>query len=479
MNDRDRLELAVKQFADVLTGAKHDTGGSPVTTGFAHGPGGLWSLAGQNQRVWSAMVGLKSLATALPSFASRTTNPIQSYLTGVQAYSGELPTTVCELGPTAGLTKTGAVTRTFGKYKFATPELNINSLGRVRDRADPMDLSLMNTPDQGGNIFPGFNGAANLRQSLDMEVKKRFFELQVTFARYLATQLYTGNPANNNPLLADPNQAAYAEFNGLQILVNTGYRDAVQGVAVPSLDSDVKDFGDQRINDAGTQAVTMLTAMWRYLTWKADSQGISGVDWAFVMRPGAFWALTDVWPCAYYTAGCTPAGTAQAFVDGTSMRNFTDEMRNRRFLMIDGVQVPVILDSYLPETQPVGSVFESTIYLLPLRAMGVPTLYWEYFDETNEDINAALNTLGVGPGVFTSDGGAYLVTTSRTGECIQWGAKTMPRLVLELPYLAGRLNNVRYYLLQHESDPNPASGYHQDGGSTSRSGPSLYTPVAA
>lgn len=473
------IEGALATLGRVL-GAKHDTAGTPVTTGFAHGPGGLWSLCGQNQRVWSTMVGLRSLATRLPSFSSVTTNPLQSYMTGVRAYTGELPSTVCALGPTAGLMKGATITRTFGKYKFSTPEIQLNSLGRVRDRADPLDLLFMNTPgDQSGNIFPTFNGAANLRQSLTTEIAKRFFELQVTFARYLATQLYTGNPANNTPLLADPNDAAYAEFNGLQILVNTGYRDAIQGTAVASLDSDVKDFGDARVNDNGAAFIDMLFAMWHYLTAKADGQGITGVEWALVMRPSLFWVLTSLWPCAYYTAGCTPQGTAQAFVDGTAMRNFTDEMRRRQFLMIDGQEVPVILDSYLPETQPVGSVFESTVYLVPLRAMGVPTLYWEYFNEENANINEAINQLGVGPGVFTSDGGAYLVTTSRTNECVQWGAKTMPRLALDLPFLAGRINNVRYYVLQHESDPNPASGYHQDGGLTERSGPSLYTPVAA
>ncbi len=481
MNEADRLEMAVKQFAQVLAGAKHDTAGAPVTTGFAHGSGGLWSLAGSNQRVWSAMVGLRSLATQLPSFTTVEMNPIQQYMTGVQATSGENATTVCDDGPTAGLMKAGAITRTFGKYKFQTPELELNRLGQVNygNNGDPMNLFLQNVPDQGGSIFPSFNGNANLRQSLNGEIAKRFFELQMAFARTLATQTYTGNPANNVPLLAYPNNA-YAEFNGLQILVNTGYRDAISGVATPSLDSDVKDFGDDRIDLSGTKLVTYLAAMWRYLNWKADSQGITGVEWAFVMRPQAFWAATDVWPCAYNTAGCVTAAGATPFVDAAAQKRMSDEMRQGRFLMIDGERIPVILDSYLPETQPVGGVFESDIYLLPLRAMGVPTLYWQTFDEGNAAIAEAISLLeGGNGGVFTSDDNAYLVWSKRTNVCIQFGAKTMPRLMLDLPYLAGRLQNVRYWTLQHESDPNPSSGYHQDGGQTTRSGPSLYTPVAA
>lgn len=473
------IQLAVKAFADALQGAKHDTAGSPVTTGFAHGAGGLWSLAGQNQRVWSAMVGLRSLATRLPSFATVEMNPIASFLTGVQAQSGSNPATACAGGPIPGLTKTGAITRTFGKYTYTTPEINLNRLGQVTNRGEPMDLMFMNTPpNDSGNIFPTFNGAADLNGGMTLEIRKRFFELQMAFARKLATQTYEGNPANNTPLLGYPDNF-YSEFSGLQIMVNTGYRDAVAGTAVPSLDSDVKDFGDARVNDNGAAFVNLLVTMVRYLRYKAESQGIAPVDWALVMRPSLFWAISDVWPCAYYTAGCTPAGTSSAWVDATRMREFTDEMRRREFLLVDGVEIPVILDSYMPETNPVGNVFESTVYMLPLRAMGVPTLYWQHFDENNANINMAINQLGVGPGVFASDGGAYLVATSRTNFCVNWTAKTQPRLMLDLPYLAGRINNVRYYALQHESDPNPASGYHQDGGVTTRTGPSLYTPVAA
>lgn len=482
MSEQDRLELAVKSvLANLVEGAKHDTAGNPTTTGFAHGSGGLWSLAGQNQRVWSAMVGIKSLATQLPSFRTVETNPIQSYMTGVTGASGTEPQTVCADAPTAGLMKTGALSRTFGKYQRQTPEINLNRMGQVLygNNGDPMNLFLQNTPNQGGNIFPTFNGTANIDASLVGGIAKRFYELQIAFARLLATQLYAGNPANNLPLLGYPNNS-YAEFNGLQLLVNTGYRDAISGVATPSLDSDLKSFSNNRIDQNGVQLVTTMAAMWRFLNWKADSQGIDNVVWAFVMRPQAFWAATDVWPCAYNTAGCVTAVGATPFVDATAQKRMSDDMRTNKFLMIDGERIPVILDSYLPETQPVAGVFSSDIYLVPLSAMGVPTLYWQTFDEGNDQIAQAINELGIGGGgVFTSDDNAYIVWSKRTNLCIQFQAKTQPRLMLDLPYLAGRVQNVRYWTMQHESDPNPTSGYHSDGGQTSRTGPSLFTPVAA
>lgn len=483
MNENE-IQAAVKAYEQgLMQGAKHDVTGTTTTTGFAHGSGGLWSLAGQNQRVWSVMVGLRSLATQLPTVRTNISNPLQSYFTGVQAVSGSNPTSLCGDAQMAGLSKTAAITRTFGNYQFETDQVNINRFGQqlYGNNGDPMNLFLQNVPDQGGAIFPNFNGAADLRRSLNGEIAKRFFELQMAFARKLAAQTYTGNPANNTPLLGYPNNF-YAEFNGLQILVNTGYRDTVTGVAVPSLDSDVKNFGNARIDQSGPAFVNNLVAMTRYLNWKADTQGFGNVEWAFVMRPQAFWATADVWPCAYNTTTCVSPSAAtgsSVFVDGNRNRELTTEILRSRRLMIDGIEYPVILDSFMPETQPVAGVFSSDIYLVPLRVDGIPVLYWETFDEGNEQISQALNQMGLGPEVFTSDGGAYIVWVKRTNLCVQWQAKTQPRLVLETPQLAGRLTSVRYWTLQHESDPNTTSGYHQDGGGTSRTGPSLFTPVAA
>lgn len=478
MPEQDRIEAVVRSvLANLVEGAKHDVSGSPVTTGFAHGSTGLWSLCGQNQRVYSTMVGIQTLATQLPAFASNETNPIQSYMTGVTAGSGEEPTTNCGEAPKSGLMKTGALVRQFGRYKRQTQTIELNRLGQRINRGDPMDLYLMNESDNSlGALTPTLGQNTGGNTVLVNEIAKRFYELQLEFVRLLATQLYTGNPANNVPLLGYPNEA-YGEFSGLQILVNTGYRDAIAGVAIPSLDSDVKSFSDQRVDQNGPGIVTVLTAMTRYLKWKAMASNIVNVNWAFVMRPQMFWALTDVWPCAYNTTNCVAAGTNVGFVDTAAQRQLSDEMRQGDYILIDGQRWPVIIDSYMPETEPVANVFASDIYLVPLRAMGVPTLYWQYFDEGNDQIAQALNMLDNGVRVF--DNGAYIVSTSRTRLCWDAQAKVEPRLMLDLPQLAGRVTNVRAWTLQHESDPNPDSGYHQNGGQTVRTGPSLFTPVAA
>lgn len=477
------LEALVQRAAakgDMLPGMKHDVpAGGPITTvGYSHGANGLFSLAGPDQRMWSTIVGIKSLATRLPVTApSVDMNPLVQYLTGVTAGSGDEPDSLCDDAPTAGFRKSGLVNSPFGNYQRQTAQLQINRLGQRVNRGESTDFFVQNMPEVGGSLmspsFPG--GQLTAQQIINTEVKAKFFELQIEFTRLLADQLWTGDPTNN--VGTYPNDS-YSEFQGLEKLVNTGYRDALNQTRIAALDSDVKDFGGGRMETAGPALVTYLTYLWRYLNYNADSMNIPNVEWALVMRPSAFWVLSDIWPCAFNTSGCVvPSGSTQ-FIDATGQREMGNDMRRRNFLPIDGVEVPVILDNYLPETQPVGGVFESDIYLVPLRAMGMPVLYWEHFDERNPEITTAINDLGP-QGIFTTGNGEYIVWTKRTNLCIQWQAKIRPRLRLLTPWLAGRLNNVRYSPLQHERDANPAGQYFANGGNTSRPAQAFYSVNAA
>jgi hypothetical protein len=56
-------------------------------------------------------------------------------------------------------------------------------------------------------------------------------------------------------------------------------------------------------------------------------------------------------------------------------------------------------------------------------------------------------------------------------------AKTEPRLLLLTPYLAARLSNVKYLPMEHERSPFTDSSYFADGGRTTQTPPSLYSPV--
>jgi hypothetical protein len=53
------------------------------------------------------------------------------------------------------------------------------------------------------------------------------------------------------------------------------------------------------------------------------------------------------------------------------------------------------------------------------------------------------------------------------------------RIVLETPYIAARLTNIRYTPIAHERDFTPGASFYVDGGGTTRDffGPSYYLPV--
>src|SRR3990167_7067790 len=82
----------------------------------------------------------------LPATPSLYTNPTYYTITGVQDDSGSEAAENCDPSPTAGLKKACLTTSVFGRYKRQTPELELNRLGQLNDRADPMDLTLVGSP---------------------------------------------------------------------------------------------------------------------------------------------------------------------------------------------------------------------------------------------------------------------------------------------------------------------------------------------
>lgn len=64
--------------------------------------------------------------------------------------------------------------------------------------------------------------------------------------------------------------------------------------------------------------------------------------------------------------------------------------------------------------------------------------------------------------------------------CVQIAGWTNPRLVLETPYLAARLQNIAYTPLFHEREPFTDDSYFVDGGRTDflGFGPSFYPPTS-
>lgn len=478
--ETDVLEMLAQQLGPKILqqqarafGLKHDATGVPITTGYSHGPGGLLSFPGVNPEVFHTVMGHTSILGQLPSMPSLETNPTFLTITGVQADSGAEKEDVCDDAPIAGLMKGCLATSVFGRYERATPELELNRLGQVVNRGDPMDLRLVGSPINSAGIFgSGVQSASAPVDVFTNEVARKFWERNVSLWRLMSRQIWSGTPANNS------GGGGYKEMTSFSVLVNTGYRDAETGVVCPAMDSYMSNFAYGNVSVSGTAIISAITDMYYQVKRRAEMTGVMPVRWVFAMRAQMFYELSAVWPCAYLSYRCNPSSGATEFIDAQDAVRFRDEMRAGRYLLIDGERVEVVLDEGIAELDGnnsggsfPGGCFASDIYLIPMSVVGGRSVtFLEYFQYSNPSIQEALGNMVLG-----RIEGAFLTWPRQTNQCVVWQTKVEPRLIMRTPWLAARLQNVVYCPVQHERQAFPDDPYFANGGVTSRAGPSLYS----
>lgn len=459
-------------------GVKHDASGTPITTGYLHGPGGVLSFPGVDPTVFHTVMGNSSLLGQLPAMPSVYAHPTFLTIAGVGADEGDEKEDVCDDAPVAGLMSGCLLTSVFGRYERATPELELNRLGQRNDRADPLDLTLVGSPIASSGIFnTGAQDAAAPSDVLVNEVSSKFWERNISLWRLMSKQLWTGNPTNNTA------GGGYKEMTGFSVLVNTGHVDAETNAACSNMDSDIKNFNYGVVDDTNSNLVEVMTALYHHLYRRAELTGVLPVRWVLVMRSQLFYEITSIWPCSYLSFRCA---TSPGFAGDTNMRGvidaqdavaMRDAMRAGKYLMVDGARLDVILDDGIPEATNTtnGNVpntcYASDIYFIPMSVVGGRAVtYLEYFQYNNPSIMTALGNMVLG-----RIEGAFLTWPRQTNQCIVWQTKVEPRLIMRTPWLAGRLQNVVYCPLQHDPSPFPEDAYFSTGGETSRTGPSLYS----
>lgn len=474
------LAPIMEQQKAVRFGLRHDASGTPISTGYSHGPGGLLTFPGVDPAVFNATMGASSILGQLPAVPSVYMNPTYWTITGVGDDEGNEKDGVCDDAPVAGLMAGCLLTSVFGRYERATPELELNRLGQRNDRADPLDLTLVNSPIASSGIFgSGVQSNASPTDIFVNEVSRKFWERNVSLWRLLSRQLWVGSPSNNAGISPS---GGYKELTGFAELVNTGHLDAETGAVCRNMDSYVTSFGYKRLDSSDSDIVAAMTNTYHQLYRRAELTGILPVRWIIAMRSQLFYELTAIWPCSYLSFRCA---TSPGFMGDTNMRGnidaqdairFRDEMRSGKYLMMDGVRLDVVLDEGIPESSQTtnssvtSGCFATDIYFIPMSVVGGRAVtYLEYFQYNNPSLNDALGNMILG-----RIEGAFLTWPRQTNQCVTWQTKVEPRLIMRTPWLAGRLQNVMYCPIQHEPDAFPGDPYYINDGRTSRPGPSLY-----
>lgn len=440
------------------------TAANDGTGAMLHGFNGLFSTPGISRDVINAHVRPTGLASKLPWLPTTDQNPIFASLTGFSAAQGSQPTESCADAPT-GYMKGCNLTARFGRIRYDTPTIDYSKVMLKINRSDFTDLRLAGQVLGLTNLEP-----SGLRESdiLDVLTMKELVIVGVLFEREITRQLWQGTVAVAN------------EFAGLDAQIATGQVDVTTGVACPSLDSDVKNYGYAVLSST---IVNYMSALEMYIYNNAEKMGLLPAQWVWVMRNDLWLELTAIWPCAYNTVRCSSAVGANSSVnlDGKAMVADRDSMRASKTLTVNGRTYPVVIDDGIFEHTNINNAnvpageFASSIYLVPLSIIGgMPVTYIEHLD-----YNAGAGDLALLRGMqsFWSDGGKYLWALEQVKWCYKFAGMIEPRVVLRAPQLAGRIDAVRYAPLQHLRDSFPTSPYWADGGVSIRDNADV-TPYA-
>jgi hypothetical protein len=473
----------------VGAGQRHNPPGSPVAP-YLHGSGGLLNMQGTDTRVMSAIISpMGGLMAELPVISGEYGTAPNSFgavdeeaaiaLTGVTA--GDLdtwenqPTTDCADGPTGGLMKMGTYTNPYGRIRGSIREVSLYRAGRLASLCEPLTLTLMNQPTGFGGLA-GSSQKPSMQNALMNELASRVFESLESLQRMFSRRLWIGNPATNSGERKD--------IWGFENQLNTGtHIDRTSSAVLRALDPDVKTFNYNLVGGSGYDIVEYLEEIDNYITWNAEQMGLDPYEYWLVMRPAAFRQITAVWPIREsfeaFRQISRYANTNLNF-DAQAITGMRNDMRKNRYLVINGKEVPVILDTSLPEknvttaSQLRAGQYASDIWMIPKTVRGnLPVTFFKYFNHNNGQ-EMALAQLA-GEATFTSDNGLFRWYVSFKNGCLKLNYEFSPKLMCLAPQLAGRLTNVAYEPLQHERDPYPDSAYYFNGGNTNSPVTKIYT----
>lgn len=455
------------QILERLSEGKQKSAYSTTTGNFTelHGVGSLFGSSPLERDIISAHIRPKGIANMLPAFPTVVEQPIYGLLTGVTDEVGAEAANPCSPAPN-GFLKACETSAQFGRLTRDTKDIDITKVMLRKNRGDFTDLMLHGrmlglTDLQPRNL--------NETQMLNVVTASEMVTTGVLIERKLAPMVWEGNTANNNA------GGGYKEFPGLTRQINTGHVDWSTNTACPAVDSDVKDFAYAEVGGTTLDIVEYLSSMEFYLRHVAERSGLDPVQWVIAMRPELWFELSAVWPCSYLSHRCATSTGANPIVINDNVNvSMRDEMRNGKFIDINGNRYPVVTDDGIFEHNNINNAnlgaaeYASTIYMVPLTIQGgFPVAYREYLDYRMAAADMALIQRG-NPSFWTDDG-MFLWVYDENRNCFRLGATTEQRVILRTPQLAGRLDSVKYSPLQHLRSPFADDPYFLDGGVSLRS----------
>lgn len=452
---------------------------------YLHSTGGLFNRRDRENPIFSAMMSPNAgVADAIPVFNGArnldnqfgaTDWAFDSLITGQTAGNldtfANQPTLPCADGPTAGSMKFCTMVNTTGNYKMSTVEVFDDRAGRVADMVDAFTVQVANEMPR--SVFGTPTATPSLQNAVSNELASRIWEMVNGFQRMFYPRVFTGSPANNVGEARD--------IVGLDIHINSGNKvDASSQQVCTAANSDVKNFGNALITSTTANIMAYLEMADAFVMYKARKQGLGTPTYMIAMRPELWQEITKIIPVRALQeviAAINAVTNGRANVDGTTMQNERNAMRDAMMIPLNGRMVRVVIDDTIAETN-LGNIagvptYTSTIYGIPLTVLGgYPVTFWEYFNHDNNQ--ARVIQQASGGFRWTTDGGMFKWTSDFKQGCLKLNATFTPRLRMRTPQIAWRIDGVGYQPLQHFSSWDPNSSYFVDGGNTTGNAQKYY-----
>jgi len=444
-----------------------------------HGLGSMFGAVqiGIDPEVVSAMMHWRGIGARIPLVSVRTVEQFLPFITGIDETSTTERQTEC------GNCISGETEACIQHFPTALVcrETKAIKLSRAIERLNNGDIDLELLNEQLGSDSPWHPGWSPTTSSDIMQIYTAWallFELPPLFSQALCPMVYDGDPVNNVG-------NAYREFRGMQLLVNTGHRDAFANVTCPALDSDVKDFNyGNMVTQTSPSFYEILEMAHWYLMNNAIGQYLDPVEFVVVMRPPLWQLASSLIPAQSVLAtmlNMTLPVRYQVNIDGAAITAERNRYREAMAIPLNGQSVPVVLDHGIPELNNANDAnleageYASSVYVLPLRYLGNRSgMRIEYKDYRFITAEIAATDDMIGGFYKASPDGRFNWSLVRDGPCFKIQAETEPRIILRVPQLAARIQHVKYVPQQHIREPDFDSPYRFKGGVSTRGSGSYY-----
>ncbi len=437
-----------------------------------HGPlhsnpafGGIFSRPGSRPEVFSAYQRPRSLVNQLGIVRSEFQNNDIDIMTGVTAGSGTNAANFCGDPPEGGVPKRCTQRFTYGDWYMKTGLADIINTGQRVNRAD-LEKRIVNFAQAPNQFFPSeLLAAADLSSRAQSLLASEMLRLVTAWEREFEKIIFRGTQGVDDETFL----GWFTQFSGIENQIITGRTDIDTGQACPAADSEIITFSADIAGNAadGRDIVTTVTNLYEGLRQRAEDVGMGGTAFVFAGTNRLFYTLVDQWACNYATTICAGSAGNPNGTDALAVKAFRDELWQGRFLLVSGTPVPfLVTDGPTEVGVDGGNNFTSDLFLIPVDGPTGRFLNIEYKpQDTAEQMDFVrfMGTNGSGPAPI--GGGKFMHGIEQTAFCLEHHFGGKFRMILDAPFLAGRIDDITYNFLGTYRAADPADSFaFVDGG---------------